>query len=105
MTGLSVPELLVASHIVPWSADPKNRLNPHNGLCLSALHDRAFDAGLITVTAKHVIKVSSRLLKSKENWLNSSALCDLAGRRIQLPGRFYPDSDFLKYHSTVVFKQ
>jgi predicted restriction endonuclease len=105
MTGLSVPELLVASHIVPWSADPKNRLNPHNGLCLSALHDRAFDSGLITVTEKHVIKVSSRLLKGKENWLNSRALCDLAGRRIQPPSRFYPDPSFLRYHSSVVFKQ
>lgn len=105
MTGLAVPELLVASHIVPWSADPNNRLNPHNGLCLSALHDRAFDAGLITVTEKHVIKVSSRLLKGKENWLNSRALCALAGRPIQLPARFYPDPGFLKYHSTVVFKQ
>src|SRR5688572_26561406 len=41
VTGLSVRELLVASHIVPWADDPKNRLNPRNGLCLNALHDRA----------------------------------------------------------------
>lgn len=46
MSGLRQPELLVASHIVPWSEDKKNRLNPQNGLCLSALHDRAFDKGL-----------------------------------------------------------
>jgi putative restriction endonuclease len=35
VTGLAVPELLVASHIVPWADDPANRLNPRNGLCLS----------------------------------------------------------------------
>ncbi len=103
MTGLAVPELLVASHIIPWSADEKNRLNPRNGLCLSSLHDRAFDAGLITVNAKHVIKVSSRLKKSKPNWLNSRALCDLEGKPIQLPERFHPDPEFLKYHGTKVF--
>ena len=103
MTGLAVSELLVASHIVPWAIDKKNRLNPRNGLCLSSLHDRAFDAGLITVTEQHVIKVSGRLLKGKSNWLSSRALCDMHGKRIQLPARFYPDPEFLKYHRTKVF--
>lgn len=46
MSGLSETRLLVASHIVPWSKDKANRLNPSNGLCLSAIHDRAFDKGL-----------------------------------------------------------
>ena len=41
VTGLNVRELLVASHIVPWSQDPANRLNARNGFlamhsCLSA---------------------------------------------------------------------
>ena len=103
MTGLAVPELLVASHIVPWATDKNNRLNPRNGLCLSSLHDRAFDEGLITVTDQYVIKVSGRLLKGKSNWLSSRALCDLHGKRIQLPARFYPDPRFLKYHGTKVF--
>ena len=35
MTGLAVPKLLVASHIVPWREAPGQRLNPANGLCLS----------------------------------------------------------------------
>ena len=43
LTGIAVPDLLIASHIVPWADDPKNRLNPCNGLCLNALHDKAFD--------------------------------------------------------------
>ena len=49
ITGIDLPPLLVASHIVPWSKDPRERLNPRNGLCLNALHDRAFDRGLISV--------------------------------------------------------
>lgn len=43
ISGLRHEKLVIASHIVPWSEDTKNRLNPQNGLCLSALHDRAYD--------------------------------------------------------------
>ncbi|SUA24417.1 Uncharacterised protein [Neisseria gonorrhoeae] len=43
------PELLVASHIKPWREDKDNRLNPRNGLCLNALHDKAFDRGLLGI--------------------------------------------------------
>jgi hypothetical protein len=54
--------LQVASHIVPWAEDRRNRLNPHNGLCLSAPHDRAFDQGLITITPGSLrVRVSERL--------------------------------------------
>jgi putative restriction endonuclease len=51
ITGLATPQLLTASHIVPWSVDATNRTNPRNGLCLNAIHDRAFDCGLLTVTS------------------------------------------------------
>jgi len=40
-----------ASHIVPWAEDERNRLNPRNGLCLNALHDRAFDRHLMWIDA------------------------------------------------------
>ncbi len=49
ITGLAIPKLLIASHIVPWRHDIANRTNPQNGLLLSALHDRAFDAGFLTI--------------------------------------------------------
>lgn len=49
ISGINVPCLLVASHIMPWRDFPKERLDPRNGLCLSSLHDAAFDAGLITL--------------------------------------------------------
>ena len=58
MTGLSIPELLVASHIKPWSKDKENRINPHNGLCLNSIHDKAFDRGFLTVTPDYKINVS-----------------------------------------------
>jgi putative restriction endonuclease len=49
ITGNPVPDLLVAGHILPWSDFPEERLNPRNGLCLTAHFDRAFDRGLITL--------------------------------------------------------
>lgn len=48
VTGLSISELLVASHILPWSAHQAERLNVRNGICLSRLHDAAFDRWLIS---------------------------------------------------------
>jgi predicted restriction endonuclease len=48
ITGNPIPELLVASHIVPWKDNTEHRLNPRNGLCLAQTQDAAFDRGLIT---------------------------------------------------------
>ena len=61
ITGIDIPDLLVASHIVPWSQNEVERLNPENGICLSALYDRAYDKGLIGITEKYQIVLSSEL--------------------------------------------
>jgi putative restriction endonuclease len=52
LTGINVEPLLLASHIIPWrdESHKKERLNPCNGICLSALYDKAFDKGLITIS-------------------------------------------------------
>lgn len=60
ITGLAIPSLLVASHSVPWRADEMNRMNPGSGLCLSALHDKAFDAGVISLIEDLTIRVSRK---------------------------------------------
>ena len=50
LTGIAEPALLRASHIVPWNRceSDAERLNPENGLLLSALWDAAFDRGLVS---------------------------------------------------------
>jgi putative restriction endonuclease len=105
VTGLNTPSLLVASHIVPWAVDKNNRLNPSNGLCLNALHDKAFDSGNMTITTDFKIKFSDNL---KQNGIENSALNSLLqfeGNRINLPERCYPDKDFLDYHFKNIFLQ
>lgn len=95
VTGLTVRPLLVASHIVPWAADPKNRLNPRNGLCLNALHDRAFDRGLIWVDGDFRVRLSSRL-KAEVKALEWFTRVD--GQQLLLPQNFSPDPQLLQQH-------
>ncbi|MBS1259566.1 MAG: hypothetical protein MAG551_02639 [Candidatus Scalindua arabica] len=102
ITGLSITELLVASHIIPWSKDEKNRLNPRNGLCLNALHDKAFDKGIISITEKFRIIVSSRLKKNTK-FPEKELINKYDGQLISLPNRFLPDSEFLSYHRKHIF--
>ena len=104
MSGLGVPELLIASHIVPWKIDRSNRLNPRNGLCLSALHDRAFDKGFITVTVDLRIKVARALKKYDADNFLASSLLSLDGKGLLLPEKFFPNPDFLAYHVKNIFK-
>jgi putative restriction endonuclease len=67
ITGLDIPECLVASHIIPWSVAEEHRTDPRNGLCLSATFDRLFDRGLLTITPQYIIKISDILQKAKNS--------------------------------------
>jgi len=102
MSGLADSRLLIASHIVPWSKDRENRLNPRNGLCLSALHDKAFDRGLISLDDDFRVILSKELEQQKEPFVQQFFL-PLAGQAIMLPERFIPDRSFLERHRKVVF--
>jgi putative restriction endonuclease len=102
ITGLRTPQLLNASHIVPWSVDPKNRTNPRNGLCLNALHDRAFDAGLLTITTDYRVEISPAISRV-HNKAEAELLMHFDGRKITLPDRFIPDTQFLQFHRENIF--
>lgn len=103
MSGVSHPRLLVASHIVPWSQDVENRLNPRNGLCLSALHDKAFDSGLISLNDDYQVIISDKL-RLKADEFTQSALLSLDGKIVRLPDKFLPDRTFLEKHRETAFK-
>jgi len=103
ITGISTPELLVSSHIIPWAVDKKNRMNPCNGLCLNALHDRAFDKGLITVTPEHLVRISQRLKQEKIAY--HSFFEPYENKKIDLPQRFSPQAEFFKWHNQRVFEK
>lgn len=101
ISGLQLPKLLVASHIVPWHADRANRLNPRNGLCLSTIHDRAFDQGLITIRTDFTVQLSSQLEKVNDHSPLLNLLRQSSGQKIKLPDRFAPDTLLLQKHQSM----
>ena len=103
ITGLSIPSLLVASHVVPWRLDKANRTNPRNGLLLSALHDRAFDAGLLTIADDMTVRVSSKHAVRDDGFFAASFKA-YDRRPIHLPEKFRPDPDLLSYHREHIFQ-
>lgn len=106
ITGLSISEFLVASHIKPWKDDEKNRLNPHNGLCLNSIHDKAFDKGYITITPDYKIKVSNYFDTIKEDEpIYHDFFSKYENQSIILPDRFLPSKEFLDWHYTNLFKK
>lgn len=102
ISGISETRLLIASHIVPWSQDKNSRLNPSNGLCLSSLHDKAFDCGLISIDSNYRVLISDTLKRSKDVFIQN-VLLPLEGHIIELPERFLPDQAFLNHHRTTIF--
>ena len=104
ITGLEIPELLNASHIVPWSKDEINRVNPRNGLCLNVIHDRAFDRGLLTITPEFKIKISKLIKHNNADSAVHDFLFRYEDSEIKMPTRFLPDINFLKYHNKSIFK-
>jgi len=104
ITGLAEPRLLVASHIVPWKDDKANRLNPRNGLCLSMLHDKAFDAGMITLNEDLTVRVSRKYFRQGDSFF-ADALLGYEGQVIAVPEKFRPDEEFLAFHRERVFKR
>lgn len=104
ITGINIPELLIASHIIPWADDEKERLNPENGICLSALYDKAFDKGLITISPEDYTIVLSRELKeySNTNYFQQH-FGSIEHQHILLPEEHKPNRDFLDYHSKHIF--
>ncbi len=97
ISGVSDKRLLVASHIVPWSVDRANRLNPSNGLCLSAIHDKAFDSYLFTLSNDWRIVLSKKLKTTKDRFLRE-VFWTVDGKEIELPERFAPDMALMKNH-------
>ncbi|MDA8015689.1 MAG: HNH endonuclease [Gammaproteobacteria bacterium] len=104
ITGLDQTELLIASHIVPWKQNAQERLNPQNGLCLNALHDKAFDRGLITVSTDYQVVLSSAIRRLEAGEAVKNFLVKFHGKEISTPEKFAPKKEFLQYHNNEIFK-
>ena len=100
--GLPIERLLIASHIVPWSIDAANRMNPRNGICLCSLHNRAYDAGVLLIDAGYSVRLTEAIESHRPNDAVCRLLVHYEGRQIRLPERWHPDPHLVKRHCELV---
>jgi len=106
VTGLSVRELLIAAHILPWSTHPAERWNVRNGLSLSRLHDAAFDRGLITFDDDLRLQLSPRLKRELSQRAIETNFGEYANQPLGLPSdAAWPDLSFLAEHRAKIFRK
>jgi putative restriction endonuclease len=98
ITGLDIPEVNRASHIIPWSVCKETRMDPRNGLCLSATYDAAFDRYLISLDEDFRVIISQEI----RDYFTSSAVrahfIKRQGQRINLPKSFQPLQSYIENH-------
>ena len=82
--------LLICSHIMPWRADDKNRLNPRNAICLCAQHDKLFDKGYFSLDENYNIKFRVKADYKIINLLKNAIFRE--------PLENSPDKELLKIH-------
>lgn len=93
LSGIEDQRLLTASHIVGWAEDHSVRLNPQNGICLNALHDRAFDRHLISFDEDYRLIIAQDVPSEARKSLER-----IDSPRLALPSRFLPSQSFLERH-------
>lgn len=104
ITGIDIPDLLLASHIIPWSKNTIERLNPENGICLSPLYDRAYDKGYIGINENLEVILSPFLKKMEKEGYHAIHFKKLIGTKINKATKYPPRKEFLQYHMDTIFK-
>lgn len=98
LTGIDIPEVLRASHIIPWAERANTRLNPENGLCLSATYDAAFDKHLISFDEDYRLVLSPVLKEAYTSEAFKKHFLNFEGKSIELPTMYAPSQEFLESH-------
>lgn len=99
LTGLPIRELLIASHILPWSSHEAERLNVRNGIALNRLHDAAFDQGLIGFDDDLRLILSTRLRETLPQAAIQHSFAAFENHPLNVPDDgFTPDLGFVKAH-------
>ncbi|MDT8404767.1 HNH endonuclease [Sulfuriflexus sp.] len=103
ISGLDIPGLLIASHIIPWSENESRRADPANGVVLNSLYDAAFDKGFMTFDDDFRVVLSRRIIESVKTKELASILFDIKGKPMTMPSRFLPDISAIRYHRNNIF--
>lgn len=104
LTGLAIPSLLNASHIIPWAKSEGRRADPRNGICLNALHDRAFDRGFISFDEDCRVLVTRDLSEVENLGSLVEQLKGVQGKSLSMPERLGPLPEAMAYHREYIFQ-
>lgn len=105
ITGISIPDFLVASHIIPWAENEAERLNPENGICLSSLYDKAFDRGFISFDEHNRVMLAPKLKAYKNKPYFAEHFGIIEHKELTLPIEYHPNPQFLEWHRDCVFNK
>ena len=102
-SGVSIPEILDAVHIIPWSKCEKGeRLDPRNGLLCTSIHHKLFDAGKIFVTEEYRISINNELLNLRNTTeIERILITKLHGEKLNLPVNqsLWPSLGIIRRHN------
>lgn len=105
LTGIDIPDLLVASHIIPWAENKEQRLNPGNGICLASLYDKAFDTGLISFDKDEKVIFSNRLSKNIGKQYYEYYFVPILHKKLAETRRYPINPTFLEWHRDCIFNK
>lgn len=104
VTGIAIRELLIASHILPWADYREHRLDQQNGICLSRIHDAAFDKGLISFDNNYCLLIGKRLRRHLPQKALDANFVTYEGKSLDFPSdALRPNLDFLAIHRAKYF--
>jgi putative restriction endonuclease len=85
MCEMDYSQLLIASHIIPWSEDRTKRGLFENVMCLCILHDSLFEKGLLTVRENYKIEFSDEFLNKCKNSNTYTKIKEITFERLRMP--------------------
>jgi putative restriction endonuclease len=98
ITGLDIPTVNRASHIIGWAERKDTRMDPRNGLCLSATYDAAFDRHLISLDDDYRIILSKEIKEHTSSESLQTYFLKKEGDAITLPDSYLPKKAYLEVH-------
>jgi hypothetical protein len=104
LCDVTEPELLVASHVVPWSVDEASRGVLNNVICLCVMHDRLFEKGFITLTNNNSVVFSRRFDANAKMSKMFASVRATTYSRLSVKTAIGPRKSSLDYHRHKVFR-
>ena len=98
LTGLDIPSVNRASHIISWAKRKDTRMDPQNGLLLSATYDAAFDKYLISFDPDYRLLISRDIADHFTSESVKIHFLKREGQIIELPKHYIPKQEYLEEH-------